>query len=134
MKQIQKTILVVLSITIILLSLPSAGIALHSAVCEVSDISELKHEKNHFEGPFTTVNESLFPEKYPEFLKQVYIVFRQAELLKKLNASDREPIVQGQEKERQEFFRGIVEHDEWKVKQLCWQFLFCNSFILSPIF
>ena len=65
MKKIQKMPLVVLSITIILVSLPSFGFALHSAVCEVSDISEAKYEKNHFEAPFTAVHEGLFPENYP---------------------------------------------------------------------
>jgi hypothetical protein len=118
MTKIQKRLLSALSITIVLLSLPSLGIALQSAVCEVSDISELTYEKNHFQGPFTAVHENLFPENYPEFLKQVYITFRQAEHLKNLSASDRESILQGQEKARQKFFRGILEHDEWNVKEL----------------
>ncbi|MGD9041230.1 MAG: hypothetical protein PVH82_16435 [Desulfobacteraceae bacterium] len=79
MTKIQKTLLVVLSIMISLLSLPSLGFALQSAVCEVSDISELTYEKTYFEGTITTIDESLFPENYPEFLKQGYVIFRHSE-------------------------------------------------------
>jgi hypothetical protein len=118
MTKIQKRLLVLLGIPIILVSLPPFGFALHSAVCEVSDISELTYEKNHFEGPFTAVHENLFPENYPDFLKQFYIIFRQAEHLKNLSALDRESILQGQEKLRQEFFRSLLQHDEWNIKQL----------------
>ena len=118
MKKLQKTVLLVMSVSIMMVSLSADGFASQSPDNETSAIGELKYPKNHFEVPFTKLKERVFPDNYPEFLKQVYIVFRQAERLKTLSASDRESILKGQAQKAQEFFRAMLKQDELNIKQL----------------
>ena len=119
MKKIQKRMLLVLGITIILISLPADGFLFRSAVYEASARAELKYEKSHFEAPSGTVDECIFPDNYPEFLKQVYILFRQVERLKTLTALDRQSFLKGQAQEPRDFFRARLKDEELNVKQLC---------------
>ncbi|MGD9034264.1 MAG: hypothetical protein PVH02_16455, partial [Desulfobacteraceae bacterium] len=118
MKRLQKTVLLVMSVTIMMVSLSADGFASQSPDNETSAIGELKYPKNHFEVPFATLQEHVFPDNYPEFLKQVYIVFRQVERLKTLSASDRESILKGQAQAPQDLFRAMLKHDELNVKEL----------------
>ncbi|NIT55909.1 MAG: hypothetical protein GWN00_06635, partial [Aliifodinibius sp.] len=73
----------------------------------------------YFEPPNSIIEASIFPDNYPEFLKQLYIFLRQAERLKTLSASDRESFLKGQVQESREFFRAILKDDQLSVKQLC---------------
>jgi hypothetical protein len=63
---------------------------------EESSLQNLKSVRNHFE---TLIDESIFPDLYPGFLKQVYIISKRTEVLKKLSASDREFVLKGQDRE-----------------------------------
>jgi hypothetical protein len=85
------------------------------SLSEESSLQNLKSVRNHFE---TSIDESIFPDDYPEFLKQVYIISKRTELLKKLSASDREFVLRGQGRELQNFFRGIIKDDDLNVNRL----------------
>jgi hypothetical protein len=64
------------------------------------------------------LDESVFPDSYSEFLKQVYILLRQAEELERLSTYDREVILKSQQKEFEDFFRGMIEDEKLNIKRL----------------
>jgi hypothetical protein len=70
---------------LVVIHTPDALFSEQSLLSEESSLHNLKSVRLHFETP---IDESIFPDVYPGFLKQVYIISKRAELLKKLSPSD----------------------------------------------
>jgi hypothetical protein len=104
MKTIQRIIAITFSIALLLICVPA----------DVSISRPAIHE--HVSEKY--LNESVFPDSYPEFLKQVYILLRQAEELKQLSSHDQEDIVKSLQKELKDFFHGMLEDEKLNVKRL----------------
>jgi hypothetical protein len=119
MTKIQKAILTTFSIALMVIAIPVNVLVSQTAVSERSAVQKLESGREYFEAPDSIIEESIFPDNYPDFLKQLYIFLRQAERLKTLSASDRESFLKGQAQEPQEFFRAILKDDELSVQQLC---------------
>ena len=82
--------------------------AQESPVSKSSSDRELTSGKGYFEALNNIVDESVFPDSYPQFLKQVYIFFRQTEYLEQLTRYDREILLKSQEKELINFLHKML--------------------------
>ncbi|MDA2929979.1 hypothetical protein MYX84_08555 [Acidobacteria bacterium AH-259-O06] len=83
-----------------------------------SQQAELKPRASSLEAQISLLDESIFPDRYPKFLKEVYQLLHQVEQLKKLGDSDRELLLASQQRELADFFRGMLEDEEVDVERL----------------
>lgn len=67
------------------------------------------------------VDESIFPDNYPKFLKQTYVLLREAECMRQLSVEEREDLLEDQGKELQLFFQDMLAEEELDVARL-WSF------------
>lgn len=111
-------IAIMLGMTLMVISLPADVFASQPMVNNALALQELKSVKNYYEVSKSILEESIFPADYPEFLKQVYILFRQADQLKQLSASDREDVLKSQQEELENFSRGMLKDEKLNVKRL----------------
>ena len=73
---------------------------------------------NSTQAQIRPVDDSIFPDKYPQFVKEVYVLLREAEQLRQFSAHDREVALRNQPREREMFLRGLLEKEELKPKPL----------------
>lgn len=119
MEKLRKTILALLSITFMLVSLPADGFPFKSGDYDASAIVGLKYDNKRLDLPFTTEDKGVFPNSYPAFLKQVYILLRQIEGLENISAYDRESILETQEEKLEVFFRNMLSDGRPNLERLC---------------
>ncbi len=74
---------------------------------------------NSTQAQIRPVDDGIFPDKYPQFLKEVYVLLREAEQLRQLSANERDITLGNQPKKRGSFLRGMVEKEELKTEPLC---------------
>ena len=64
------------------------------------------------------IHDSIFPDNYPQFLKQVYVLLRETEQLRRLGTRDQQVALGKQPKEREMFLRRVLEEEELKLEAL----------------
>jgi len=72
MKKIQKIIAITFSMALMVISLPADVFANQAMVYKASAVQELSSSRGYFEALNSIIDESVFPDDYPEFLKQIY--------------------------------------------------------------
>ncbi len=118
MQKIQKIIAITFSMALMLISTPADVSATHATVYKASAAQELKSGRDYFEALNSIIDETVFPDNYPEFLKQVYILLRQSEHLEEFTDYEREVFLKTQEKGPENFYRRILEDEKLNVKLL----------------
>ncbi len=73
---------------------------------------------NSSQAQIRPVDDSIFPDEYPQFLKEGYVLLREAEQLRQLGANEREMALRNQPEKRGSILRGMVEKEELKTEPL----------------
>ena len=73
---------------------------------------------NSTQAQIRPVDDSVFPDKYPQFLKKIYVLLREAEQLRQLSAHERNITLGNQPEKRGSFLRGMAEKEELKTEPL----------------
>jgi hypothetical protein len=92
---------------------------LFAGCISIAKVHELKTAQACREIGFETIDESIFPDEYPKYLKQVYILLKQSEQLRQLNKHDRDVLLIGLEGDSEKYFRGALEDLELNIKLIC---------------
>ncbi len=118
MIKIHKVVALALGLILVFIGIPANVFGPQAMAREASTPRDLKPVAGHYEALNNIIDESVFPDNYPEFLKKVYILLRQAEYLKQLNPYDLEIVLKGQEKGLVKFFREMLGDNKLNVKRL----------------
>ena len=70
------------------------------------------------EPEITPLDESVFPENYPQFLKEAYLLLDQAEQLAQLPPANREAALSTHPQNQQDFFRAFLQDEELDIERL----------------
>jgi len=116
--QIKKTVATLLSITFLVFG-PSlvASFATHRTTVGVSPSSAQGSLGKYSDS--LNIIERIFPESYPEFPKQAYIILRQSEKLEQFNSEAQETFLKSYSEGFQILFRDMIAREKLDVRQLC---------------
>ncbi len=118
MKATGKIIANMIILTLLVISIPANMFTPQILVSMPVPRQELKSVEKYYEAKINIIDDSIFPDDYPEYLKQGYILLRQIEQLKQLDLPDQEIFLNNLKKEDEFFYRMVLEDEEVNAKQI----------------